>query len=405
MPEDARVNEGEVSIAMAATNPCHLWPLARALGRVGGLAAYLSGYPRWRLPGSEELPVRCHSGRTLVTYGLLKHMPRALRPADHRLFRWQDDGFDRWVSCHLPTAATEIHLLPGQALASLKAASVAGLRTVLNHASGPLRHQSAVLAEEYRRLGLEQQRVTGQDERLLEQVDREYELADWHCVASRVVKGQLVKAGVPAGRIRVLPYAAEPEWFHLPQEGTEGEPAAGVPEPDRVRLVFAGQVSLRKGLRLLLGALEHGGLGRTCRLDIYGPVLPEARPDLRDAAGGAPVRCHGPVSRARLGEVFRRKTDLLVLPSLEEGFGLVVPQALACGVPCLVSDAVGAADLIEPGVNGEVFESNCAASLARALGRMIGPERRWDRRRIAGSVADWDELAGRCLGMAGAVNR
>ena len=59
-------------------------------------------------------------------------------------------------------------------------------------------------------------------------------------------------------------------------------------------------------------------------------------------------------------------TDL-VLPSIEEGFGLVVPQALSCGLPCIVSDAVGAADLIRHRENGSVFRSTDSSSLASEL--------------------------------------
>lgn len=362
--------------------------MARALAAKGALAAYLSGYPKWRLAGSEGVPVRSHSGRTLVTYGLLKFVKHGLRPADHRLFRWQDAGFDRWVSRHLPEC-DEIHLLPGQSLLSLRAARERGVRTVLNHASGPIRHQSQVLAGEYQRLGLSQAATTGQDEDLLRRTGAEYELAQVHCVASRVVRDQLLEVGIAAERIRIVPYAAEPEFFHPPQVPV-GE---SLVREGPIQLVFAGQVSLRKGLRFLLAALERMDLGPQSRLDIYGPVLPEARPDLKKRAGSTLVTCHGPVSRARLGEVFRSACDALVLPSLEEGFGLVVPQALACGLPCLVSDAVGAADLIQPGVNGEVFRSQSVDGLIDSLGNLLRNRDRWNRSEIAATVPGWDQLA------------
>ena len=62
-----------------------------------------------------------------------------------------------------------------------------------------------------------------------------------------------------------------------------------------------------------------------------------------------------------------RESSVLVLPSLEEGFGLVVPQALNCGLPCIVSDRVGGKDLIRPGENGAIFPVSDAAALANEL--------------------------------------
>jgi glycosyltransferase involved in cell wall biosynthesis len=56
-----------------------------------------------------------------------------------------------------------------------------------------------------------------------------------------------------------------------------------------------------------------------------------------------------------------------VLPSIEEGFGLVVPQALNCGLPAIVSDAVGGKDLIRHRENGSIFPARDAAALAREL--------------------------------------
>src|SRR5205085_1573240 len=96
-----------------------------------------------------------HSWRTLVTYGW-RRLPPSLRPADHRLYRWQDDGFDRAVARTLrPEDGAFLHALPGQARDTFLAARRLGLKTVLNHASGPTRLQADLIAPEYRRVGLE----------------------------------------------------------------------------------------------------------------------------------------------------------------------------------------------------------------------------------------------------------
>jgi len=77
----------------------------------------------------------------------------------------------------------------------------------------------------------------------------------------------------------------------------------------------------------------------------------------------------------------------LILPSVEEQWGLVVNEALAMGVPVLVSDNVGARDvLVRTAVNGYIFEPDNAEGLARLMVRLATDEEEW-RRLSEGAVA------------------
>lgn len=96
------------------------------------------------------------------------------------------------------------------------------------------------------------------------------------------------------------------------------------------------------------------------------------RQDLEAAARAHNVRLHflGVVDQQRLPEVYA-SADVLAVPSASETWGLVVNEAMACGVPCVVSDGVGCApDLIIPGKTGEVYPSRDPSALARALSRV-----------------------------------
>lgn len=61
------------------------------------------------------------------------------------------------------------------------------------------------------------------------------------------------------------------------------------------------------------------------------------------------------------------KMDLFVLPSYNEAIGLVVGEAMACGLPVVVSDTVGAATYVTPGKTGYVFETGNSKDLARKI--------------------------------------
>ena len=65
--------------------------------------------------------------------------------------------------------------------------------------------------------------------------------------------------------------------------------------------------------------------------------------------------------------------DVLVLPSNREAIGMVVPEAMACGVPTITSKAVGANTYVEEGVTGFVFDTGNANELADKLAKIAKP--------------------------------
>lgn len=369
-------------IALSATNPCHLYDLAIALHQLGKLGAYHSGYPGWRLHPPARFPLKAHSSRTLVTYGALR-LPMALRPAPHRLFRWQDQGFDRATAKSLVrTDGDSVHAMPGQSLQTFRRARELGLTTVLNHATGPVRLQLALLESEYRRAGLNPADHHGFDAAYFAREEQEYALADFHCAASSVVKAQLVSVGVPAERVWVVPYSADETLFYPPTESSDRDPLA---------IVYAGQLTQRKGLRVLFDAVQRIRASRPVTLDLYGPERADIRPDLDPLRSQTWLRIHSPVSQTRLADIFRRST-VLVLPSWEEGFGLVVPQALHCGLPCIVTDRVGAADLITPRGNGSVFPAGDVSALAAELDWWLSHRQAFTTRNLS-----WQDCAQQLL--------
>jgi glycosyltransferase involved in cell wall biosynthesis len=343
-----------MKISISATNPCHLFPFAAELATRQALGCYYSGYPAWKLGAPPNLSLRTHSLRTNIVYALLKFLPEGWRPPAKSLFRWQDHGFDRWVGAHLGRCDF-VHAMPGQCLHTFRAARRLGIRTVLNHATGPVREWIRIVEPELQRVGLRLTDVCPYDDAYFAREDEEYALADWHCAASSVVREQLIGLGIDERRIWQVPYGADERIFH----------SEGAAPPREFRIVFAGQVVLRKGLRTLLDALTLAARA-DWRIDFYGGVAGESRHDLDAYRGATPLVFHGAVSQESLATAFRGGS-VLVLPSIEEGFGLVIPQALNCGLPTIVSDRVGGKDLIRHRETGSIFAVGDAAALAAEL--------------------------------------
>ena len=159
-------------------------------------------------------------------------------------------------------------------------------------------------------------------------------------------------------------------------------------EEDKVEVIFVGQIIHRKGIDLLIEAVNplfdrYGGLA----LSIIGsgemkPALVEqvdslglsGRVSFEDAI--SPTQIPARVAAA----------DLLVLPSRWDGWGVVVNEAFAVGVPVVASDRCGAADLIENGVNGYVFRSGHVAELRACLENFMGRRTDWPRMKTSAAL-------------------
>ena len=115
----------------------------------------------------------------------------------------------------------------------------------------------------------------------------------------------------------------------------------------------------------------------------------DQEPHLRHVAGetGVPTTFLGFVNQSQLPAAYGA-ADVIVLPSAGETWGLVVNEAMACGVPAVVSEAVGCApDLVENGVTGAVFADGDVDGCARALESVLTLDGATVRRRLAERMA------------------
>lgn len=185
----------------------------------------------------------------------------------------------------------------------------------------------------------------------------EFELASLIIANSSFTARSLEGTGVDMDKVRVVPRAAP-----------EIDPGWRLVARTRPPLVlFAGSVSIRKGAHLLLDAWRMLNATQGAELLLAGQwLLPEAW--RRSLPAG--VRVVPWLTRAELRDAYQRAT-VLVLPSLFDGFGLVVTEALAHGLPVITTHSTGAADLIEDGRNGWVIETGNVAALAERIQHCI----------------------------------
>ena len=185
----------------------------------------------------------------------------------------------------------------------------------------------------------------------------------------------LLSHGVSPMRVFASGHAVDNECLassataHLTPDGRLVARAACGAAPDDFLVLFVGKLATRK--RPIDAVRAVASLGPNAVLAMAGSGHLDH--DVRDEASRLGVRVSplGFVNQSRLGSVYAA-ADCLVVPSAcDESWGLVVNEAMATGLPVVVTDRVGCApDLVVPGETGEVSRACDPADLAQALGRV-----------------------------------
>ncbi|PTL81851.1 glycosyltransferase family 4 protein [Vitiosangium sp. GDMCC 1.1324] len=189
-------------------------------------------------------------------------------------------------------------------------------------------------------------------------IQREYTLASAIRVSSPWSRDSMVRGGVPAGKISVIDQLIDLERFR--------PPATRLPAEGPLRVCFVGSLDVRKGFHYLLRAIRQVGSERV-QLRIVGATGDRVSRQLfeRERQGLAVEATPGDPRPAY------ESSELFVLPTLEDGFGLVVGEAMACGLPVVVTDQCGGAAWVEPGRTGWLVPAGKEQALAATLEEAI----------------------------------
>jgi glycosyltransferase involved in cell wall biosynthesis len=158
-----------------------------------------------------------------------------------------------------------------------------------------------------------------------------------------------------------------------------------------LRFLYCGQLVPRKGVDLLVRSFVRiADAHKTATLTLVG-----AGPMQKELIAMIPERMRSRICFAGFREVddlpqFFADSDVFVLPSRHDGWGLVINQAIGAGLPIIASSAVGAAvDLVRDGENGIIFPSGDEESLTKAMRSIAeSPDRirEWGKRSLDQAV-------------------
>lgn len=262
--------------------------------------------------------------------------PNAGAAAELLSHRW----FDRFIASRIRRG--QFNAIVGYESATAEAFAAARRAGVITILDAPAVHEAANMAALSRTTPARLHATVMAGKQL------ELELADAVLVTSPLARDTYIAAGVPSSKIHVVTLGVDLDLF-LPDDRVTA---------DGFTFAFAGSFIGRKGIDLLLEAFRRTrDRSSTARLRLFGSGANER------ALVAEGVSLEGRLSHADLARELRT-ADCFVLPSRIDSYGLVVAEALASGVPVIVSDAVGAKELIRPGANGWIVPAGDAEALA-----------------------------------------
>lgn len=244
-----------------------------------------------------------------------------------------------------------LHFVHSVGWKAARKAKRAGATVICDMREEHPRFQQRILSEEAQHLGIPF-KVPGSSFR--HRVLEEIELADYIFCPSRYARRTFIDQGIPAERLVVCPYGVDLAAFD----------ASSRPAPGKTfRVLFLGQVCMRKGIHYLLEGFRQADLP-DARLVLAGPVDPAFRGVLDRYQGLFEET--GAVPRTQVRDRYL-DADVFVMPSLADSYGLVVSEAMSAGLPVIVSENTGMADLITDGREGFVVPIRNSAAIAEKI--------------------------------------
>lgn len=288
---------------------------------------------------------------------ILARIDNDKRPTD-MVFHWGLNQFDQWVAKEM-LGSNAVYGYEYGCLATFQAAKRNGMGCIYDVPSPEHDFVENLLEAEfshfpdiqtpYRRY------CRARQESRTERRRQEWQLADVIIANSEFTKASYVAAGVEEHKVRVVPYGAPP----VHPEAAASHVATNEP----IQFLWAGTFSVRKGAHYLLQAWQQMHASGKAQLKVFGAM---GLPDALLSSVPDSIQFSGTIPRSELYQIYRN-SDALVFPTLCDGFGMVVTEAFAQGLPVITTNRAGAADLVQDGVNGLIVPAGDAAALADAL--------------------------------------
>ena len=264
-------------------------------------------------------------------------------------------SFDKFVARSIKNDVNFFIGLSTYSLQSIKISNQLGIKSIIDHSSLHYKSEYEAHQIESERWGLKNYKKIGLNWRI-KTLNDELEFADYIVSPSKLAMNSLVKNGANPKKIFINHLGVDLSKFYAKEKK----------QISRFRIVYAGGVNYAKGVLILLEAFSTINLSDVELLIIGNKNRDKKFLQLFDKLLTKNVNYLPAVSQAELCNHFNN-SDVFVSPSISDGFGMIVPQAMACALPIIVSSNVGAKEIINEGKNGFIVPVHNSKKLAEKI--------------------------------------
>ncbi len=292
-----------------------------------------------------------------MKYFLAKKFSKNLSDAEKLIYDW-DMAFDYYMSNRIKNYEANFFWgFQGSCFDTLQAAKNAGKTTICELSTAHITVAKKILQEECKlhpewAASISNVNFPAGFEKRLEQ---EPHRADYVFAASEFTKQTLLEGGVGEKKIIKLPLGADVSKIKYSAK-------RGAIQNRPLKLLYAGMVTQRKGIKYLLDAMKTFQR-KDVELHIIGNVF-GAKDEFEKYAGM--YTYHGAMTQQQLFEKYT-EYDALVLPTVFEGFALVIIEAMAAGLPVIATSNCIGPDIIEKEKNGYLIPIRDVQKLQEAI--------------------------------------
>lgn len=355
-------------IVVAAGGRFHAIRLAQELYRRGVLHHLISG----SFTKSDEVLLPSSKVTSIVSNKIIDQIIWRTRLASlinpSTLYVLKDNWFD-WRLEKTIKALDPFDIFIGWAhyfLGSLPAIQSKCRFIVTESGSCHIEEHARLITDEYRKLNLPINHINAAN---CTKILREYDASDFITTPSTFARASFLNRGFAPEKILQIPCGMDVEFFAAPVHSpphSRIKPGESSINP-RFRLLFVGQLQIGKGIHHLLNAWRALKLPvHTTELLLVGNMQRDLKILLNRTGVPAGVRIIPGVSRDTLKQIYST-AHAFVLPSIQDGFGMVIGEAMASGLPIIASMNTGAPDIITHGVHGLLVPAGDVDALTQAI--------------------------------------
>lgn len=279
---------------------------------------------------------------------------------------FKDNLFDSLVA-HKIKKLEHIDIFTGWANYSLKSLALAkklGAKTIIESGSCHIKEQQLLLAHEYDQWGLAFKPIY---QPIIDKMEQEYNQTDYIMTLSDFSYQSFIRQGISPKKVLKTPCGIDVDFFRRPFIPGIDKPQSFLSTTKNFRVIFVGMISLRKGIPYLIEAWNKLNLPESStELILVGNIQKDMYQVLKKLELKKNINFFGSCNRNDLKKLYQ-ESNVFVLPSVEDGFGMVIGEAMASGLPVICSKNTGANEIIQDNQHGFLVQAQNFEALAEKI--------------------------------------